>query len=190
MLVTKTVLMDEESMARSLKRISHEILEKNRGTQGLCLVGIKRRGVPIAERIADIIESIEGVRLPVGKLDITLYRDDISELSDMPDVNGTEIDFPVKGSRVVLVDDVIFTGRTARAAMDAVIKLGRPDSVMLAVLVDRGHREFPIKADFVGKNVPTARTEVISVLINEIDGADRVELRENTSSVDYYLNKK
>ena len=179
MLVTKTVLMDEAAISRTLKRISHEIIEKNQGAQGLCLVGIKRRGVPIAERIAEMIESIEGVRLPVGKADITLYRDDISELSDMPDVNGTEIDFPVKGSRVVLVDDVIFTGRTARAAMDAIIRLGRPDSVQLAVLVDRGHRELPIKADFVGKNVPTSRTEVISVMLSEIDGADRVELREN-----------
>ena len=179
MLVTKTVLMDEAAIARSLKRISHEIIEKNQGTGDLCLVGIKRRGVPIAERIADVIASIEGVRPPVGKLDITLYRDDISELADLPDVQGTEIDFPVKGSRIVLVDDVIYTGRTARAAMAAVIKLGRPAAVMLAVLVDRGHRELPIKADFVGKNVPTSRAEVISVMLSEIDGADRVELREN-----------
>ena len=181
MLVTKTVLMDDAAITRSLKRISHEIIEKNQGTQNLCLVGIQRRGVPIAKRIADMIESIEGVRVPVGKLDITLYRDDISELSDLPKVAGTEIDFPVKGSRIVLVDDVIFTGRTARAAMDAIINIGRPDSIMLAVLVDRGHRELPIKADFVGKNVPTSRSEVISVMLNEIDGAERVELREKTA---------
>ena len=178
MLKTKTVLLDGAAIARSLKRISHEIIEKNQGTDNLCLVGIKRRGVPIAERIADLIESIEGVRVHTGKLDITLYRDDISELADLPEVNGSEIEFPVKGSRIVLVDDVIYTGRTARAAMDAIINIGRPDSVMLAVLIDRGHRELPIKADFVGKNVPTSRNEVISVLLNEIDGEERVELRE------------
>ncbi len=188
MLVTKTILMDEAAMARSLKRIAHEIIEKNQGTENLRLVGIHRRGVPLAERIAAIIGEIEGTDVPVGKLDITLYRDDISELSDLPSVAGTSIDFEVKGSRIVLIDDVIFTGRTARAAMDAVIGLGRPASIMLAVLVDRGHRELPIKADFVGKNVPTARSEVISVMINEIDGADRVELREKSSSVDSYMN--
>lgn len=178
MLVTKTVLMDSAAIERSLKRISHEIIERNQGGAGICLAGICRRGVPIAERIAANIKSIEGTEIPVGKLDITLYRDDISELSDLPTVNGTEMDFSVRGSRIVLVDDVIYTGRTARAAMDAVMKLGRPDCIMLAVLIDRGHRELPIKADFVGKNVPTSKSEVVSVMISEIDGMDRVELRE------------
>lgn len=180
MLVTKTEIMDSSAISRSLKRISHEILERNQGADGICLVGICRRGVPIAERIAENIKEIEGTDVKVGKLDITLYRDDISELSDIPTVNGTEIDFDVEKSKIVLVDDVIFTGRTARAAMDAVIKLGRPSRIMLAVLIDRGHRELPIKADFVGKNVPTARSEVVSVMIDEIDGADKVLLRENT----------
>lgn len=178
MLVTKTVLMDSDSIQRSIKRISHEILERNRGAEGLCLVGICRRGVPIARRIADCIRGIEGVEVPVGKLDITLYRDDLEERGDVPTVNGTDIGFSVAGARVVLVDDVIFTGRTARAAMDAIMKLGRADRIMLAVLIDRGHRELPIKADFVGKNVPTSSSEVVSVMMDETDTADRVELQE------------
>lgn len=178
MLTTKTVLMDEAAMARSLKRISHEIIEKNQGCEDVCLVGIHRRGVPIALKLAENIKEIEGVDIPVGKLDITLYRDDISELADLPDVHGSEINFDVRKKKIILVDDVIYTGRTTRAAMDAVIKLGRPSAIMLAVLIDRGHRELPIKADFVGKNVPTSKNEIVSVMIDELDGCNRVELRE------------
>lgn len=178
MLVTKTVIMDSAAMERSLTRISHEIVEKNQGCEKLCLVGICRRGVPLARRIAEKIESTYGAKLPVGQLDITLYRDDITEKSELPEVIGTELGFEVRGSRIVIVDDVIYTGRTARAAMDAIIKQGRPDCIMLAALIDRGHRELPIKADFVGKNVPTSRSEVISVMLGEFDGGDRVELRE------------
>lgn len=189
MLITKTVLMDDAAISRSLKRISHEIIERNRGVEDVCLVGICRRGVPLAQRLAENIFSIEGQMVSVGKLDITLYRDDVSELADLPSVNGTDIPFPVKGRRVVLVDDVIYTGRTARAAIDAIMEHGRPACIMLAVLVDRGHRELPIKPDFIGKNVPTSKNEVVSVLITETDGADRVELRERADATETDPNK-
>ena len=165
----KAVLLDENGVKRSLVRISHEILERNHGVEDVVLVGIRTRGVPLAERIAENIESIEKVKVPVGILDITLYRDDLSIVSDMPIINSTEIDFSIEGKNVVLVDDVLYTGRTVRAAIDAVIEMGRPKTVQLAVLIDRGHRELPIRADFIGKNVPTSRSELVSVSLNETD---------------------
>lgn len=174
----KKVLIDEASVRRALVRIAHEILEKNAGIEDLVLVGIRTRGVPLAHRIASNIETIEGKKIPVGLLDITLYRDDLSTIAQQPIVHATEIDFDVTGKTLVLIDDVLYTGRTVRAALDAIVDLGRPDSIQLAVLVDRGHRELPIRADFVGKNVPTSRSEVIHVALQEIDGKDEVVLQE------------
>lgn len=174
----KKVLIDEASVRRALVRIAHEILEKNAGIEDLVLVGIRTRGVPLAQRIASNIETIEGKKIPVGLLDITLYRDDLSTIAQQPIVHATEIDFDVTGKTLVLIDDVLYTGRTVRAALDAIVDLGRPDSIQLAVLVDRGHRELPIRADFVGKNVPTSRSEVIHVALQEIDGKDEVVLQE------------
>ncbi|MBR6185946.1 MAG: bifunctional pyr operon transcriptional regulator/uracil phosphoribosyltransferase PyrR [Clostridia bacterium] len=173
----KATLMDEAAVDRALTRIAHEMLEKNGGCDGLCLVGIRRRGEPLAQRIAQKIEQIEGKPVPVGVLDITLYRDDLSPASgDMPKVNATRVPFSVVGQKVVLVDDVIFTGRTARAAIDALFQMGRPAKIQLAVLVDRGHRELPIRADFVGKNVPTSRSEMIAVKVPQIDNETAVEI--------------
>ncbi len=165
----KAVLMDEVTITRALKRISHEILEKNQGGEELCLLGIKRRGVPLAERIADYIFEIEGERVPVGIIDTTLYRDDLGDVSKEKVLNSSQIPFAVEKKRVILVDDVLFTGRTARAALEAVIRFGRPASVQLAVLIDRGHRELPIRGDYVGKNVPTAKNERVSVKVPPID---------------------
>lgn len=178
----KKMLMDEEAMRRALMRISHEILERNAGIEDLALVGIRTRGVPIAKRIAENIEAIEGKKVLVGLLDITLYRDDLSTIAQQPVVHRTEIDFDVTGKTLVLIDDVLYTGRTVRAALDAIVDLGRPASIQLAVLVDRGHRELPIRADFVGKNVPTSRTEVIHVGLKEIDNSDEVVLQEVVQS--------
>ncbi|MFO7173776.1 MAG: bifunctional pyr operon transcriptional regulator/uracil phosphoribosyltransferase PyrR [Bacillota bacterium] len=172
----KALLMDADGMRRALYRIAHEILEKNKGTENLALVGIRRRGVPLAQRLAAHIARIEGTQVPVGMLDITLYRDDLSERSEWPQVQGTEIPFPVRGRRIVLVDDVLYTGRTARAALDALLDLGRPQVIQLAVLIDRGHRELPIRADYVGKNVPTSRKELVEVRVTEVDGEDAVLL--------------
>ncbi|SEH27712.1 bifunctional pyr operon transcriptional regulator/uracil phosphoribosyltransferase PyrR [Selenomonas sp. KH1T6] len=174
----KAVLMDEEAIRRSLVRISHEIVEKNKGVENIVLVGIRTRGVPIAERLADAIEKIEGTRPPVGVLDITLYRDDLSTLAYQPVVRTTELPVDISGKIVVLVDDVLYTGRTIRAALDAVIDMGRPTTIQLAVLIDRGHRELPIRADFVGKNVPTSSHEVVSVQLDATDGAEKVVIRE------------
>ena len=174
----KAVLMDGEAMRRSLVRISHEIVEKNKGVENIVLVGIRTRGVPIAERLADAIEKIEGTRPPVGVLDITLYRDDLSTLAYQPVVRTTELPVDISGKIVVLVDDVLYTGRTIRAALDAVIDMGRPTTIQLAVLIDRGHRELPIRADFVGKNVPTSSHEVISVQLDTIDGEEKVVIKE------------
>jgi len=170
----KAQILDKEGIRRSLTRIAHEIIERNKGTDNLTLVGIRRRGVPLAERLAERIRDIEGRMVPVGTLDITLYRDDLTTLAYQPLVRSTEIPFPVSGKTVVLVDDVIFTGRTIRAALDALIDLGRPRVIQLAVLVDRGHRELPIRADYVGKNVPTSGKEEVSVRLIEIDGEERV----------------
>lgn len=163
-------------MGRSLKRIAHEILENNRGCERLCLVGIHSRGVPMAQRIAEHIKQIEGASVPCGTLNITQYRDDKDELCERATAAETDIPFDIKGMDVVLVDDVIHTGRTVRAAMDAIIARGRPATIQLAAFVDRGHRELPIKANYVGKNVPTSREEVIKVKFAEADGADCVEL--------------
>jgi len=177
-LTHKAVLMDEREMARALTRIAHEIIERNKGAQNLALVGIHTRGVPMAERLATLIESFEGTRPLLGALDITLYRDDLSEIALQPVVKKTEVPFGVHGVRVVLCDDVLYTGRTARAALDALIHLGRPAVIQYAVLVDRGHRELPIRADYVGKNVPTSRSEVVKVKLHTVDGDEAVELLE------------
>ena len=174
----KAVLMDGKAIRRSLVRISHEIVEKNKGVENIVLVGIRTRGVPIAERLADAIEKIEGERPPVGVLDITLYRDDLSTLAYQPVVRTTELPVDISGKIVVLVDDVLYTGRTIRAALDAVIDMGRPTTIQLAVLIDRGRRELSIRADFVGKNVPTSSQEVVSVQLETVDGAEKVVIRE------------
>ena len=174
MVKEKAQILDKEGIRRSLTRIAHEIIERNKGTDNLTLVGIRRRGVPLAERLAERIRDFEGRMVPVGTLDITLYRDDLTTLAYQPLVRSTEIPFPVSGKTVVLVDDVIFTGRTIRAALDALIDLGRPRVIQLAVLIDRGHRELPIRADYVGKNVPTSGKEEVSVRLVEIDGEERV----------------
>lgn len=172
----KATLMDEASIKRSLVRIAHEIIEKNSGTKDVCLVGIKRRGVPLAKEICLNIEKIEDTALPVGELDIKFYRDDLSPEHVLPQVSETKIDFDVNGKKIILVDDVLFTGRTARAAIEAIFKLGRPAEIQLAILIDRGHRELPIRPDFVGKNVPTSLSEVIKVNIPEFDGETSVKL--------------
>ncbi len=177
-LIDKTVLLDGEAIRRSLTRIAHEIVEKNRGTDNLMMVGIRSRGVPLAERIADEIKAIEGTRPPVGVLDITLYRDDLSTMAYQPLVRPTTMPVDISGKTIVLADDVLFTGRTIRAALDALIDMGRPRVIQLAVLVDRGHRELPIRADYVGKNVPTALKETVSVKLTEIDGKDEAVLSE------------
>lgn len=171
--------MDESAMDRALTRIAHEILEKHRGVQGVVLVGIRTRGVPLARRLAGKIREIEGTEVPVGVLDINLYRDDLTTIADHPILRKTEIPFKVDGKIVILVDDVLFTGRTVRAAMDGIIDLGRPQMIQLAVLVDRGHRELPIRADYVGKNVPTSKDEEVLVYIGEPDGGDSVSLVAN-----------
>ena len=175
--VSEHILVDAQTMDRMLMRLSHEIIEKNEGVQELYLVGIRRRGVPIAQRIKNNIERFSDIRVALGALDITLYRDDLKELFQTPQVHGTDIPFDVNGKVIVLVDDVIYTGRTARAAMDALIQMGRPAAIRLCVMVDRGHRELPIAANFVGKNVPTARDEFISVRLEEIDGVNEIALR-------------
>ena len=166
--------MDQEAIRRALTRIAHEILEKNLGTDRLALVGIHTRGVDLAQRLATKIEEDEGVKLLRGEIDITLYRDDAGRKRTRAEVRGTNIPFGVENMRVVLVDDVFFTGRTIRAAMDALVDFGRPRSIQLAVLVDRGHRELPIRPDYVGKNIPTARTEHVYVRLREREGSDEV----------------
>ncbi|NLS45668.1 MAG: bifunctional pyr operon transcriptional regulator/uracil phosphoribosyltransferase PyrR [Firmicutes bacterium] len=170
--------MDELAIERSLIRIAHEINEANKGVREVALVGIRRRGGPLSSRLASQIQSIEGIKPPVGILDITLYRDDFTTLGPAPVVHRTEVDFDITGKVIVLVDDVIFTGRTVRAALDALTDIGRPKRTQLAVLIDRGHRELPIKPDFVGKNVPTSREEIVSVFVKEIDGKDKVVIEE------------
>lgn len=174
----KVQIMDQEGIRRALTRIAHEILEKNAGTEDLVLIGIRRRGVPLASRLAEKIKEIEGTSIPLGILDITLYRDDLSQLDYHPQVRKTEVPFSITDKKVVMVDDVLYTGRTVRAAMDALMDLGRPKLIQLAVLIDRGHRELPIRANFVGKNVPTSRKEVIKVSLIEIDGEDKVTIVE------------
>jgi pyrimidine operon attenuation protein/uracil phosphoribosyltransferase len=174
----KAMLLDENSIIRALKRISHEIIEKNKGVEDVVLLGIKTRGVPLAKRIAKFIESFEGQKVLVGEIDISFYRDDLTEKYIEPMVKTNKLEFDINGKRVVLVDDVIFTGRTVRAALDAVIDLGRPKAIQLAVLIDRGHRELPIRPDYVGKNVPTSLNEVVEVKLYETDGEDKVIILE------------
>jgi pyrimidine operon attenuation protein/uracil phosphoribosyltransferase len=174
----KAVIMDEKTIERAVTRTAHEILEKNKGTEKLALLGIRTRGVPLAQRILEKIEEIEGVRLPLGILDITLYRDDLSTIAKLPIVNGTQIDFDINDKKLVLIDDVLYTGRTVRAALDAIVDIGRPSAIQLMVLVDRGHRELPIRADYVGKNVPTSRKEIVKVNLKEVDGENSVLIVE------------
>jgi pyrimidine operon attenuation protein/uracil phosphoribosyltransferase len=174
----KSVLLDEKAIGRTLTRVAHEIIEKNKGVENIILVGIKRRGVPIAQRISILIEQFEGIKLQVGSVDITLYRDDLTSLNQQPVLNNSDLGIDVRGKKIILVDDVLYTGRTARAAIDAIIAKGRPQMIQLAVLVDRGHRELPIRADYVGKNIPTSGKEMISVELLEIDGSDSVCIYE------------
>ncbi len=175
--------MTADEIRRATIRISHEIVEKQAGTAGLALVGIQRRGVPLAHRIADAIAEHEGVSLPVGALDITFYRDDLSLVALQPLVKGTDLPFDLNGATVVLVDDVLYTGRTIRAAMDALVDFGRPQAIRLAVLIDRGHRELPIRADHVGKNVPTSREEIVRVHLAETDDEDGVDIERIVGAV-------
>ena len=179
-MMQKAVVLDEQAIRRALTRIAHEIIERNKGIDGCVLIGIKTRGIYLAKRLAERIEQIEGTAIPVGELDITLYRDDLTVKTHdhEPLVKGTDVPFSVTNQKVILVDDVLFTGRTVRAAMDAVMDLGRPAQIQLAVLVDRGHRELPIRADFVGKNIPTSSSEMIVVELKEVDDTDQVSIHE------------
>lgn len=174
----KAQVMDEENIRRALYRLSHEITEHNSGTDNLILVGIRTRGVPLSNRLAQLIKEHEGVQLPVGALDITFYRDDLSLISPQPVLHRTEIPEKLSGKKIILVDDVLYTGRTVRAALEALTDLGRPAAIQLAVLIDRGHRELPIRADYVGKNVPTSKRESVQAKLKEIDGVDEVIIIE------------
>ena len=176
--IVKSELMDEAAVKRSLARMTHEIIEKNKGAEKLCLVGIRRRGLPLAELLADNILRFEGIRVPVGSVDVTLYRDDLTETAESPRTSDVQIPVDVSRHTVILVDDVIYTGRTARAAIEAVFSRGRPSVIQLAVLIDRGHRELPIRPDFVGKNIPTSRNEIVSVMTEEFDGMTAVRILE------------
>lgn len=174
----RSVIMDEDAMQRAITRIAYEIIEKNKGVDNLALIGIRRRGVLMADRLQKKLQEIEGKEVPNGILDITFYRDDLSLMSEMPVINGTDINFMIIGKKLILVDDVLFTGRTARAAMEAVMEMGRPAKIELAVMVDRGHRELPIRADYVGKNMPTSRNEEVHVDFEELDGRNEVFLEK------------
>ncbi|HNY40994.1 MAG TPA: bifunctional pyr operon transcriptional regulator/uracil phosphoribosyltransferase PyrR [Bryobacteraceae bacterium] len=174
----KAQLMSASEMDRTLVRLAHEVLEKSSDPTSLAFIGIRRRGVPMAQRLAAKIESLENLKVPVGILDINLYRDDLSTVGPKPVVSGTQIDFPVQGKHVILMDDVLYTGRTIRAALDALFELGRPARVQLLVLIDRGHRELPIEAQYVGRKIPTSSREIIEVKFQEIDATERVLLVE------------
>ncbi len=177
----KAQIMDATAIQRALTRVAHEIIEKNKGTADLVLIGLRSRGVDLARRLSQRLKEIDGGQIPVGALDITLYRDDLSKAGPQPTVRKTEIPFSIENKKVILVDDVLYTGRTTRAALDGLMDLGRPRVIQLAVLVDRGHRELPIRADYVGKNVPTAKTEQVQVMLQEEDGVDRVVIMESTT---------
>lgn len=177
-MIDKNVIMDEEAIRRALTRIAYEIIERNKGVEDCIIVGIKTRGVYLAERLVERIEMIENVRVPVGELDITYYRDDLQHKSEDAEFHGATLPNDINGKTVILIDDVLYTGRTVRAALDALIDSGRPKLIQLAVLVDRGHRELPIRPDFVGKNVPTSRSELVSVQLAEVDGMDLVSIRQ------------
>jgi pyrimidine operon attenuation protein/uracil phosphoribosyltransferase len=177
-MLEKAEIMDEDGIKRAITRISHEIIEKNKGVDNLALIGIQRRGVILARDIAKKIMEVEGKEVPVGILDITFYRDDLSMLSEHPVVNGTDISFTINNKKIVLVDDVLYTGRTVRAAIEALMDIGRPKAIQLAILIDRGHRELPIRADYVGKNVPTSRNELVNVKVFEIDGVNLVSISD------------
>ena len=174
----KAEIIDAEGLRRIITRIAHEIVERNKGTQDLVLVGVRRRGVPLAQRIAAKIKEFEGSEVPQGAVDITLYRDDLSTVGERPVVGTTDMPADLTGKTVVLVDDVLYTGRTTRAALDALMDMGRPRAIQLAVIVDRGHRELPIRADYVGKNVPTSKREIIGVRVQDIDGEECVVIKE------------
>ena len=176
MVPRERVVLDAKALDRALTRITHEILERNKDISDLALIGIRSRGVDLAARLGSKIHAVEGVEIPTGIIDITLYRDDLTRATQQPQVKGTDIRFPIDDRQLVLVDDVLFTGRTIRAALDALMDFGRPQSVQLAVLIDRGHRELPIRADYVGKNLPTAVTEAVEVHLEERDGRDEVVL--------------
>jgi pyrimidine operon attenuation protein/uracil phosphoribosyltransferase len=170
------VVLDAKTIQRALVRIAHEIVEKNKGAENMAVIGIQNRGAPLADRVARLIEEIEGVKIPVGLMDITLYRDDVQTKLEQPVVQKTEILFDVVDKIIILVDDVLYTGRTVRAALDQIIDFGRPRSIQFAVLIDRGHRELPIRADYVGKNIPTAKDDRVKVKIKEVDGEDSVSV--------------
>ncbi|WP_027624704.1 bifunctional pyr operon transcriptional regulator/uracil phosphoribosyltransferase PyrR [Clostridium lundense] len=172
----KALVLDEKGIKRSLVRISHEIVEKNKGVENVVLIGVKRRGEPLAERISKNIEMFEGVKVPVGSVDITLYRDDLTKKYEQPHMNSEKINVDIENKTVIIVDDVVYTGRTVRAAIDAIFHQGRPKMIQLAVVVDRGHRELPIRPDYVGKNIPTSKVEMVSVEVAEIDGEDAVKI--------------
>ncbi len=172
----KSELMDEAAVRRSLTRMTHEIIERNKGAGNLCILGIKRRGVPLYEILVENIDKFEGVRVPIGYIDITFYRDDLTKKSAHPEASDEYISVDINGKTIILVDDVIYTGRTSRAAIEAIFSYGRPESIQLAVLIDRGHRELPIRPDFVGKNIPTSKDEIVSVMVNEYDGCTAVRL--------------
>lgn len=184
-MIDKAEIMDESGIVRAITRISHEIIEKNKGVDDLVLIGIQRRGVPLAKMIAEKIKGVEGKEVPVGILDITLYRDDLSLLSEHPIINGTEINFSVTGKKIVLVDDVLYTGRTVRAAIGALMDIGRPRMIQLAVLIDRGHRELPIRPDYVGKNVPTSKFEVVNVKLYDVDRINAVTISDMEKGISH-----
>ncbi|WP_347860652.1 bifunctional pyr operon transcriptional regulator/uracil phosphoribosyltransferase PyrR [Salimicrobium sp. PL1-032A] len=176
----KATVLDDAAIRRTLTRLSHEIVEKNKGVEELVIVGVKTRGVPLATRIKDRIADIEGVTLPQGELDITLYRDDLEEVTKNkePEIKESSLPVDINGKKIILVDDVLYTGRTVRAAMDALMDIGRPSSIQMAVLVDRGHRELPIRADYVGKNIPTSKEEIVTVYLDESDSKEEVVIYE------------